>query len=166
MTSPTKFYHVTNYMVDVIMWPKFRFGQKKPHILTGGLGWSSIIWERQYLWPWDLQQCGKGVKIKSNTVLEANSNVCGSYMEKLVGQGGRELVAPKILNSVKWIKMGGFFFRFYKKTTPSINCRRQPFNYLYLNYAWQINELNYPFELGMLISLALHFQEYSTPQII
>ena len=23
MTSPTKFYHVTNYIVDVIMWPGF-----------------------------------------------------------------------------------------------------------------------------------------------
>ena len=23
MTSPTKFYHVTNYTVDVIMWPGF-----------------------------------------------------------------------------------------------------------------------------------------------
>ena len=122
MTLPTKFYHVTNYMVDVIMWPKFRFGQKKPHILTGGLGWSSIIWERQYLWPWDLHQCGKGVKIKSNTVLEANSNVCGSYMEKLVGGG--VFLRPKFgigLNELKW---EDFFCRFRKRNTPSINYRR------------------------------------------
>ena len=35
-----------------------------------------------------LQQCGKRVKIKSHKVLEANSNVCTSYMEKLAGGEG------------------------------------------------------------------------------
>ena len=26
-----------------------------------------------------------------------------------------------------------------------------PYNYLYLSYAWEVNQLNYPFELGLLI---------------
>ena len=115
------------------------------------------------LWPWNLDQCGIRVEIKSQKVLEANSNVCRSYMEKLVVA---ELFAPKILNRVKRIEMGGFFCRFYKRATPSIICRRPPFNYLYLRYAWKISQLNYPFELGLLISHALHFQECLTPEII
>ena len=36
-----------------------------------------------------------------------------------------------------------------------------PFNYLYLNYAWVINQLNYPFKLGLLISHGLHFQVFN-----
>ena len=117
-------------------------------------------WDEHYLWPWNLHQCGKKVKIKSQKVLESNSNVCRSYMEKLVGG---ELFAPKIL---KMNSVGGFFPRFYKTTTPSINYRWPPFKYLYLRYAWDINQLNYLFELGLLISHALHFQGCLTPQII
>ena len=113
-----------------------------------------------------LHKCGKRVKIKSRKLLEGHSNVCKSYMENLVGGGERELFDPKILNSVKWTEMGGFLSQFYKRATPSINCRGPPFNYLYLRYAWEINQLNCPFELGLLISHALHFQEYLTPQII
>ena len=36
-----------------------------------------------------------------------------------------------------------------------------PFDYLYLNYACQINQLIYPFELGLLISHAFHFQVFN-----
>ena len=56
------------------------------HILKGGLGSSSIILDGHYIWPRNLNQCGKRVEIKSQQVLEANSNVCRSYMEKLVGE--------------------------------------------------------------------------------
>ena len=37
-----------------------------------------------------------------------------------------------------------------------------PINYLYLNYAWEISQLIYPFKLGLLISHALHFQVCNT----
>ena len=53
----------------------------------GGLGSSSIIWDGQYLWLLNLHQCGKRVKIKSQKVLEANYNVCRSYIENVVGGG-------------------------------------------------------------------------------
>ena len=99
----------------------------------------------------------KGLKLEDK-VLEANSNACRSYIKKVVGVRGMELFAPKILNRVKWIEMGGFFWIELQKTAP--------FNYLYLSYAWEVNQLNYPFELGLLISHTLHFQEYLTPQII
>ena len=82
-------------------------------------------------------------------------------MEKLAGArgvGGGERFVPKILNMVKWIEMGGSFQIELQKTVP--------FNYLYLSDAWEVNQLNYPFELGLLISHALHFQKYLTPQII
>ena len=75
--SATKFYHVTNYIADVIMWPKFdnsgissisnlnyiRVWLEKPQILKGGLGFSSIILDGHYLWPWNLDQCCKKVEI-------------------------------------------------------------------------------------------------------
>ena len=35
------------------------------------------------------------------------------------------------------------------------------FNYLYLNYVWEINQLIYPFELGLLISHAQNFQVFN-----
>ena len=97
------------------------------------------------------------VEIKSQKVLEASFNVCRSYMEKLVGGGG-ELLATKILNRVTWIEMGGFFWIELQKTVL--------FNYLYLSCAWEVNQLNNLFELGLLISHALHFQEYLIPPII
>ena len=126
--SPTKSYHVTNHIVDVIIWPKFsnssiyveevniisilKGSDQKKQILKGRLGSSSIIWDGHYLWPWNLYQCGKRVKIKSQKVLEANSNVCRSYMEKLVGGS---FLPPKSwiwLNELKW---EDFF---------ELNCRR------------------------------------------
>ena len=56
-----------------------------------------------------------------------------------------------------------FFSRFYKKATALVNCKKTaPLNYLYLNYAWDINQLNYSLELGLLISYALHFQVFNT----
>ena len=50
-----------------------------------------------------LHQCGKRVKIKSQKVLEANFNVCRSYMEKLVGGSG--FLPTKLwtgLNELRW----------------------------------------------------------------
>ena len=64
-----------------------RIWPEKPQVLKGGLSSSSIILDGHYLWPWNLGQCGKRVEIKIQKVLEANSNVCRSYMEKLVGVG-------------------------------------------------------------------------------
>ena len=80
--SPTKFYHVTIYIVDVIMWPKFGnlsiymrevniisillgFDQKNYIIWKGGLCSSLIIWNETTYGLEILQQCGKRVKIKS-----------------------------------------------------------------------------------------------------
>ena len=78
-----------------ILWEKLtynlnfiRIWPEKPHILKGGLGSSSIILDGHCLWSWNLDQRGKMVEIKIQKVLEANCNVCRSYMEKLVEEGG------------------------------------------------------------------------------
>ena len=52
------------------------------------------------------------VKIKSQKVLEANSNVCKSYMEKLVGLGG--FLPPKSwieLNELTWEEISIYFIK-------------------------------------------------------
>ena len=125
--SPTKSYHVTNHIVDVIIWPKFsnssiyveevniisilKGSDQKKQILKGRLGSSSIIWDGHYLWPWNLHQCGKRFKIKIQKVLEANSNFCRTYMEKLVGvRREADLFSPKILNRFKWLDWNGRVF--------------------------------------------------------
>ena len=77
-------------------------------------------------------------------------------MEKLVGGGS--FLAPKSWIWLNELKLGGFSWIELQKTVP--------FNYLYLSCAWEVNQLNYPFELGLLISHAIHFQEYLTRQII
>ena len=88
-------------------------------------GWSWFKFnhlERHYLWPWNFTPVWQRVKIKRQKVLEANSNVCRSYIEKLV-EGG-SFLPPKSwieLNDLKW---DDFFCRFYKRATHSINCRR------------------------------------------
>ena len=72
-----------------------------------------------------------------------------------------DFFSPKTLNRVKWIEMGGFFIDFIKGLLLQLTQETKPFKYLYLNYAWQINQLNYLFELGLLISHALHFQVFN-----
>ena len=121
--------------------------------MKGGLGSSSIILDVHNLWPGNLDQCGKKVEIKSQKVFEANY-VCRSCMEKLVGVRGRFL-PPKSwiwLNELKW----EYFLE--------LSCRRLCHLTIFLNCAWEVNQLNYPFELGLLISHSIHFQEYLTPQ--
>ena len=115
--------------------------------------------ERHYLWPWKFTPVWQRVKIKSQKVLEANSDVCRSCMEKLVGRGSFLPLKSWIgLNEFKW---EDFFCQFYKRATSSVNFRRLYRFTICLNYAWEINQLIYPFELGLLISHTLHLQVFN-----
>ena len=127
-------------MVDVIMWPKFsdssiymrevniyiyiyislnlnftRIWPKKPTCFEGWFYFKFNNLGGQYLRPWNLHQCGKRVKIKSQKVLEANSNVCRSYMGKLVGEWKGSFFAPKIMNGLNELKWEDFFLTFIRR---------------------------------------------------
>ena len=91
LTSSQFYKDLTRKTIDFEGWSWFKFNNFGRALL---------------LWPWNLDQCGIRIKLKSQKVLEANSNVCRSYMEKLVGG---EVFVQKIFNRVKWIEMGGFF---------------------------------------------------------
>ena len=108
MTSPTKFYHVTQIIVDVFMWPKFGnfciymreviitstlrgFDQKK-HFFEG---WSWLKFN-------NLEQAlGMALKLYTNQkVFVNNSYVCRSYRGK-TGRMALSTLPTPILNRVK-----------------------------------------------------------------
>ena len=61
-----------------------------------------------------LHQCAKRVKIKSQKVLKAISNVYRSYMEKLVGATGVVFLPPKFWIELNELKREDFFIDFIK----------------------------------------------------
>ena len=107
-------------IVDVIMWPKFgnfsiSMGEVNINWILSGFDQKNQIFEEWSLFKFNNLGRALAMALKFYT-----SVAIGSKLK--VAKGG--LFAPKTLNRVKWIEMGGFFSRFYKRTTPSINCRR------------------------------------------
>ena len=115
MTSPTKFYHVTNYIVDLIIWPKFsnsNISMREVNIIsilfdqknTDFEGWTWFKFNNlggQHLWLWNLHQCAKTVKIKSQKDLKAK--------KKLYWKSSRGNISWIGLNE---LKLGNFFLDF------------------------------------------------------
>ena len=107
----------SNYIVNVIMWPKF--GNSKISVREVIITSILRIWPEKLLFWWVVLvqvqqlgtgtrygleisgQCGKRVKTKSQKVLGANLYVCRSNREK-TGRGGEGL-AFAILNRIKII---------------------------------------------------------------
>ena len=106
----------SNYIVDVVTWPKFRNPSisMKEVIITSSLEgfdkknwffWGVVLVQVQQFGADTryklevLHQCGKRVKTKSQKVLGSNLYGCRSYKEK-TGRGGF-LVPHPILNKVK-----------------------------------------------------------------
>ena len=97
--SPTKVYDVKNYIVDVITWPK-----DLTRKTTYFEGWSWFKFNNlERTWSWNFTPVWQRIKIKSQKVLEANSNVCRNYIEKLLGGEGFLPTKSWIgLNELKW----------------------------------------------------------------
>ena len=112
-----------------------------------------------YFEGWSWFKFNKLGRTLGQKVLEVNSTAGRSNMEKLVRQGGGGFLPPKFwigLNELKW---GDFFLDFIKRPFLQLTAGTCLFNYLYLSYAWEINPLNYPFDL--IKSHALHFQVFN-----
>ena len=78
-----------------MIWPE------KLLFLRGGLGSSSIIWDRHKVQTWKVHQSGKRAKTRNGKVLWDNSNVCRNYREK-TGRGGLFAPSPPFW---RWIKV-------------------------------------------------------------